>query len=383
MAKSAKGIDQELHQFVIALQYKPDVFRQNKNNPDIYVGDNKMPTNTEEPIAWNVRAVNEHYSGAQLEERLHQEFQAVFPKTDNEQQKEQVKAIIQNYNGLMRKAVTSKSRQRQRRAEDQQPTLQVSVSEGKALTLQNIQDKQGKLPIWRAEGPQPNWTIRVKQEPSASPKERFPAQLIFVDSKGATQAERVGYVSPESAIQHNLAQQLQRPGQKLSVSAPEVTMQVPWAQQNDTDLLFEQANRYIDSALAPPAGKEPAAHRQEIAIALWRQSDGRHIVMKQFPDILRDRLSRAPEIAVGRLQISREVAQRLIERSPHAIQFGKDTFPAKGSEAIAPSVSVLKPDGNRFLIGAVAARSIALPEGATYLAAFSRTRAARRWLICR
>ena len=370
MAKSAKGIDQELHKFVVALQYKPDVFRQNKNNPEIYVGDNKMPTNTEEPIAWNVRTVNEHYSGAQLEERLHQEFQAVFPKTDNEQQKEQTKAIIKNYNSLMRKAVTGKSRQRQRRAEDQQPTLQVSVSEGRVLTLQNIQDAQGQLPIWRADGPQPDWTIRVKQEPSASPKERFPAQLIFVDRKGTTQAERVGYVSPESAIQHNLAQQLQRPGQKLSVSALDVTMQVPWAQQNDTDLLFEQANRYIDSALAPPVGKEPAAHRQEMAIALWRQSDGRHIVMKQFPEILRDRLAQVPEIAVARLQISREIAQRLIERSPHVIQFGKDSFLVKGSEAILPSVSVLKPDGDRFLIGAVAARSIALREGTTYMAAF-------------
>ncbi|WP_121971616.1 hypothetical protein [Leptolyngbya sp. BC1307] len=198
-------------------------------------------------------------------------------------------------------------------------------------------------------------------------------QLIFVDSHGITQAERVGYVSPESAIQHSLAQQLQQPGQKLSISAPTVTSRVPWAQQNDTDLLFEEANRYIESAIAPPAGYAPAAHRQEMAVALWRQADGRHIVMKQFPDILSDRLAQVPEIQVGRLQVSAAAGQRLVEQSPHTIQFGKEAFMTKTGDSVTlPSVSVMQPDGGRFLIGAVAARSIALPAGSTYMAAFSR-----------
>ena len=373
MAKSARGIDTELHRFVVALQYKPDVLRQSKNSPEVYVGGKEMPTNTEEPIAWNVRAVNEHYSDAQLEERLHQEFQAIFPMADAKQQEWQAKAIIQSYNGLMAKAVKGKARHRQRRPEDQKPTLQVTVSDDRALTLQNIQDVKGNLPIWRADGPQPGWTIRVKQDHRASPKERFPAQLIFVDRHGITQAERVGYVLPESAIQHDLAQKFQQPGQKLSISAPTATSQVPWAQQNNTDLLFEEANRYIESALAPPAEKEPAAHRQEMAIALWRQSDGRHIVMKQFPNILSDRLAQVPEIQVGRLQVSAAASQRLIEQSPHTIQFGKHSFMTKAGDSVTlPSVSVMQPDGRQLLIGAVAARSIALPEGATYMAAFSK-----------
>ncbi len=278
MAKSAKGINEELHKFVVTLQYKPDIFRQSRKNAKMYVGGKEMPINTEEPIAWNVRAVNEHYRDARLEERLHREYQAIFPKTDNEQQKEQAKAIVRSYNGLIRIAMNSKGRQRQRRSEDQKPTLQITVSDGRTITLQNIQDAQGKLPIWRAEGPQPTWKIRVKQDFAARSDEQFPAQLIFIDSKGIIQAERIGYVSPESAIQHNLAQKLQRPDQKLSVSAPIVTMQVPWAQQNDTDMLFEEANRYLESAIAPPVGKDLGVHREEMAIALWRQADGRHIV---------------------------------------------------------------------------------------------------------
>ncbi|WP_121971122.1 hypothetical protein [Leptolyngbya sp. BC1307] len=168
MAKSAKGINEEMHKFVVALQYKQDDFRKSKNNPEVYVGGKEMPTNTEEPIAWNVQTVNEHYSDAQLEERLHQEFQSIFPMADTQQQEWQAKAIIQNYNSLMAKAIKGKARHRQRRPEDQKPTLQVTGSDSRALTLQNIQDAQGKLPIWRAEGLQPNWTVRVKQDHRAS-----------------------------------------------------------------------------------------------------------------------------------------------------------------------------------------------------------------------
>jgi hypothetical protein len=377
MAKSATGIDQELHKFVKALPYKPDVFRKNKNNPEIYVNGKAMPTNTVEPIALCIQAVNSQYSGAQLEECLHQEFQAIFPKTDDVQQQMQAQTIVRNYNGLIRQAVTGKGRQWQRRAEDRQPTLQATSANGRTIILQSIQDEQGKLPIWRAEGPQPNWTIRIKQEPEAIPNQQFPAQLIFTDSQGVTQAERLGYVSVESARQHNLAQRLQQPGEKISFTAPQVTMKVPWAQQNDTDLFYEEASRYLEQALTPPNGQAPDVYRQEIAIALWQRykdqaADGRHIVMKQLPDILRDRLSRVPEITVGRLQISGESIQRLIDKSPHTIQFGKDTFPSKAGDVLVPSISVLKPDGDGFLIGAVAARNIALPEGATYMASFSK-----------
>ena len=41
-----------------------------------------------------------------------------------------------------------------------------------------------------------------------------------------------------------------------------------------------------------------------------------------------------------------------------------------GDSVTLPSVSVLQPDGQRLLIGAVAGRNLALPAGATYMAAF-------------
>ena len=374
MAKSAKGIDEELHKFVVALQYKPDILRKNKNNPEVYVGGKEMPTNTEEPVAWGVQHVNASYSDAQLEERLHQEFQAVFPKATTKQQEWQTKAIIQNYNGLMAKAVKGKARLQQRRPEDRKPTLEISLSDGRQLTLHNIKDEQGTLPIWRAEGTQPDWIIRVSKDGRVkSATERFPAALSFVDGEGIARTQQVGYVSQTSALEHGLDQRLQQPGKTLSVSAPKVTSQVPWAQQNDTDMLFEEANRYIESAIAPPAGKDFAAHRQEMATSLWRQHSGRHIVMKQFPDVLGDRLRQVPEIQIGRLQVSSAVGQQLIEQNPHTVRFGKEAFLTKsGEEVVLPSASVMKSDGQPLLVGAVAARSVALPEGATYMAAFSK-----------
>ena len=78
-AKSAKGIDENLHNFVEALQYKQDDLRRSKNNPSIYVDGKVMPTSIDEPVSWGVQQVNKQYSGAQLQERENKFFQGVFP----------------------------------------------------------------------------------------------------------------------------------------------------------------------------------------------------------------------------------------------------------------------------------------------------------------
>ncbi len=371
-AKSARGIDTDLHNFVEALQYKKDDFRLNKNNPSIYVNGQEMPTSVDEPVSWGVQSVNEQYGSAVLQERKHEAFQAVFPKDVTDQQRQDTKTIIQTSSGLIAQVVETKARHRQRRPEDQKPTVEVTLSDDRRLSLQNIVDVQGKLPIWRADGQQPHWTLRIKQDNRADVKERFPAQLVFVDNQGVTQAERIGYVSPASAAQHQLSQKFQRFNQKLTISAPTVTTQVPWARQNDSKMLYAQRDQYLERSLAPPAGKDPQTHSQEMATALWRQSKGgRKLVMQEYPEVLRDRLQTVPEITLNRLQVSNEMKQALVERSPLIIQFSQDTFQVKDVETVLPSVSVLKPDGDRLLLGTPNTESLALPAGATYMAAFS------------
>ncbi|PZO18177.1 MAG: hypothetical protein DCF25_10125 [Leptolyngbya foveolarum] len=371
-AKSAKGIDEDLHNFVEALQYKKDDFRFNKNNPSIYVNGQEMPTSVDEPVSWGVQSVNEQYGGAVLQERKHEAFQAVFPKDVTDQQRQEAKSIISTSSGLIAQVMETKARHRQQRPEDQKPTVEVTLSDGRQLNLQNIADEQGKLPVWRVYGQQPDWTIRIKQDAKATEQKQFPAQLVFVDSEGVRQAERIGYVSPASAEQHQLSQKFQQHNQKLTISAPTVTTQVPWARQNDSKMLYAQRDQYLERSLAPPAGKDPQIHSQEMATALWRQSKGgRKLVMQEYPEVLRDRLQTVPEMTLNRLQVSSEVKQALVERSPLIIQFSQDTFQVKGVETVLPSVSVLKSDGDHLLLGTPNTESLALPAGATYMAAFS------------
>ena len=374
-AKSAKGIDENLHRFVEALQYKRDDFRRNKNNPSIYVNGKVMPTSIDEPVSWGVQQVNEQYSGAQLQERENKFFQGVFPMGEAPQQTQQAKTIIQTSSGLMKQAVENKARHRQRRSEDQRPTIQVATADGRQLALQNIEDAQGAFP-WRSDGPHPDWKISISKNYNAKKiGERFPAELRFVDAKGQVQTEPMGYVDRASAERFGLEERF-KTNKSLTIREPHLTMQVPWAQQNDSKMIYAQRDRYLEKSLAPPDGKDPQLHSQEMAIALWRQSKGgRKLMMQAYPEVLSDRLRNVPDIKVGRLQLSSEQAQRLAASSPHTIQFANDVFSAKDGDVTEPSISVLKANGDRYLIGAVSggsSPSISLPEAAIYMAAFSK-----------
>ena len=374
-AKSAKGIDENLHEFVKALQYKEDDLRRSKNNPSIYVNGKVMPTSIDEPVSWGVQQVNKQYSSAQLQERENKFFQGVFPMGEAPQQTQQAKTIIQTSSGLMKQAVENKARHRQRRSEDQSPTIQVATADGRQLAFQNVEDAQGAFP-WRSDGAHPDWKISISKNYNAKKTgERFPAELRFVDAQGQVQTEPIGYVDRASAERFGLEERF-KTNKSLTIREPHLTMQVPWAQQNDSKMIYAQRDRYLEKSLAPPDGKDPQLHSQEMAIALWRQSKGgRKLMMQEYPELLSDRLRNVPDIKVGRLQLSSEQAQRLAASSPHTIQFANDVFSAKDGDVTEPSISVLKANGDRYLIGAVSggsSPSISLPEAAIYTAAFTK-----------
>ncbi|MEL6353280.1 MAG: hypothetical protein AAFR58_16235 [Cyanobacteria bacterium J06627_28] len=375
-AKSARGINNDVHSFMQALRYKRDLFGQNKKNAAVYTrgddGPRKMPTSLSEPVSWGVERVNEQYAGAVLEERRNINFQGIFPKFQEPQKRLQTQAIVDTFSRLTGQAQDNKSRHRQRRSADQRPTVQAFSQDGKVLSFHSIPDAQGRFP-WRQEGPQPDWSIQITHNPKARTLDRrFSAALKFVDSQDNTQVEPMGYLDRATVESSNLEQRFQQTN-SLTVSGPHLTMQVPWAQQNDSEMLFAERDRYLENALAPPDEKEPQVHAQEMATALWWLSQGgRKVVMQRYPAELSARLAERPkEIVVGRLQISAEQMQRLVDKSPHTIQFHKDIFPSKDVPVVVPSVSVLNKTGKRFLIGGVATGAISLPKGATYMAAFS------------
>ena len=390
-AKSSRGIDEELHGFVMSLQYKPDELRQAKKDTSAYMDGAPMPTSTEEPIAWGVQLVNVQYSDVQLPERENDAYDALLPKADSKTRTVEVRGIALTHNKLVKDAVENKSRVRQRRSEDQQPTLLVTLPGGQRVELQNIEDKQGTLPIWRSpDGQSLAGTIRIKRDNSATAREQFPAQLVFVDGAGKTQAQRIGYVSPAAAKDSQLLQQLKN-NQMLTLDNPTVTTQVPWAQQHDTEMLYEIAAQYLERSLAPTDGIDPEAHHRSTAAALWQAAGdkgqkgignpGRNVVIKAYPDVFGEHLSRAPETTIGRLQVSDAVRQELIAQSPHTIQFATNDFVSKAkgvtSTVALPSVYVVKPDGDRLFVGAISSRQPALPEGATYMAHFSKNESDR------
>ena len=218
-AKSAKGIDENLHSFVEALQYKEDDLRRSKNNPSIYVNGKVMPTSIDEPVSWGVQQVNKQYSGAQLQERENKFFQGVFPMGEAPQQTQQAKTIIQTSSGLMKQAVENKARHRQRRSEDQRPTIQVATADDRQLAFQNVEDAQGAFP-WRSDGPHPDWKISISRNYNAKKTgERFPAELRFVDAKGQVQTESMGCVDRASAERFGLEERF-KTNKSLTIREP-------------------------------------------------------------------------------------------------------------------------------------------------------------------
>ena len=388
-AKSSRGIDEDLHGFVMALQYKSDELRQAKKDTSAYIDGAPMPTSTDEPIAEGVQLVNEQYSNVQLPERKNDAYDTLLPKADSKTRTVEMRGIALTHNKLVKDAAENRARVRQRRSADQKPTLLVTIPGGQRLELQNIEDKRGTLPIWRSPDGQPlAGTIRIKRDNSATARKQFPAQLVFVDSAGKTQAQRIGYVSPATAKDSQPLQQL-KSNEKLPLNNPAVTAQVPWAQQHDTEMLYEVAAQYLERSLAPPNGIDPETHHRLTAAALWQAAGkqgqkgignpGRNVVIKAYPDVFGEHLSRAPETTIGRLQVTPAMRQQLIEQNPHTIQFGTGKFEStttnngeKSTSVVElPTVQIVQPYGDHLVVGAISGRKLALPEGATYMAHLS------------
>ncbi len=366
-AKSAKGIDTDLHGFVRALQYKPDDFRKSRNSSRVYVDGKEMPTSVNETVSWGVQQVNEQYSGAVLKERKHEAFQAVFPKGETPQQRVQADTIIQTTNGLTGQAVESKSRHRQRRAEDQRPTIQVTTADGRQVRFQNVADAQGTFP-WRSEGAHPDWKITItKNDRAKSPSKRFPAELRFVDDQGSVRTEPIGYLDQGSVQRFGIEEKF-KTSKSLTINAPHLTMQVPWSQENDSKMLYAQREQYLERAFTPPEGTDPQVHSHDMALALWRQSKGgRKLAMQHFPEALNERL----QVFSTKLTQVENVAE-LVCDGPRTVRFTTHDYINTNQEQVERnSVSIAESTGEFRRLGYIANdHQRVLPYGNTFMASF-------------
>ncbi|EDX82666.1 hypothetical protein S7335_967 [Synechococcus sp. PCC 7335] len=366
-AKSAKGINTEVHDFMKALRYSEDHFRKHRKSTWLYKNGKGMPTNLEEPVSWGAELVNEQYDSAVLQERRNEAFQDLFPKGETPQQRRRADEIIQTSNHLTGQAKENKDRHRERRAEDHRPTVQVIAAGNRQLTLQNIDDTQGSFP-WRSEGAQPHWSIRITHNSEAKAAgKRFPAELRVVDAKGQRRTEPMGYVDAASAKRFKLEERFEK-SSSLVIQAPHLTTQVPWAQQNDSKLIYAQLDQYLDQAFAVPEGKDPQVHEKEQAVALWRKSvGGRNLVMQHFPEQLERQLQ-----SFSTLLSRVENSTALVADGPRTVQFATHEFINQKQQRVQrKSVSVAESTGEFQHLGYISnAVERVLPEGHTFMAAF-------------
>ena len=368
-AKSAVPIDEGTHRFVKALGYKEHELRKHQRDPDNYVGGKTLATNTQEPIGWGVEAVNQLYESvqaAQLPELRNEAYKDILPKTCTPQQQKRAQEITRTYNGLIGTWRATKDRLRERRPEDQQPSLAVRTPGGKQLTIQKLQDPIGGLPIWRAAGSQPDWKIHIRRNEQDKPGQTgFSAHLSFPGQDGTPKTKLLGYLSPASIDEHGpaIAAGIRANGQELTLSSPHVQIQAPFAQQNDADEMIARATEYLQAAVAQI---EPES-RAEFASSFWRDSNGMGIALKQFTEEICDRLKTVPEIKLTGLQQSVNEAGQ-ISPGECTARFSEYSYEKDGVTKTSPSIALIAADGSEQRFGALSNRSVHLPVGTTVTA---------------
>jgi hypothetical protein len=361
--KSARGIDENIHQLAQALAYKPHLLRQHHKDPKIYLHNTPMPTNTEEPIGWAVEQVNALYQTTLLPELENRSFRELFPKTCTPQQETAALQIAQTYNKLVKTAILDRERTQQKRPEDEQPTLTLTTPTHRQLTIQKLcdADPDGRSPIWRAEGHHPEWEIKLQRNGNYSDRhpERFSAQLTYIDDTGVPQQHLLGYITPESADQHKLAERL-RGKDMLTIRNPHLQLKPPYLLQNDGEEKLSQASEYLKAAIA----QIPDDERMAYASALWHRSEGMGVVLRGFTAEVCQQLQQQPAIALRGIQRPTNEAGQIPDGT-YQVRFSEYSYTSdfSGKGNISPSIAIVNPDGSEQQFGAISNESLRLPKG--------------------
>ncbi|MBD1854795.1 MULTISPECIES: hypothetical protein [Leptolyngbya] len=365
-AKNSKGIDESIQAFAKALAHKPHELRQHQKDSTIYTNGKLMPTNTQEPIGWGVEAINRLYEATQLVEYPNEAYRDLFPKNFTPEQEEKALAIVEAYNNLVKQAIETKERLRENRPEDQQPTLILtSPKTGKQLTLQRLCDvNPDDSPIWDANG-EINWQTLIQANPrvSKSNPEQFLVQRVLRAEDGTETRVPLGFVAPESAIEHQFEERL-RQHSRIPIANPIVQLRPPLALQSDAKEQLAKAAHYLQSAVA----EIPAEERMAYASAMWRQSTGMGIVLKAFTPEICQQLQTVPEITLTGIQRETNEAGRIPD-GEYTIRFSQYAYQTKDGEArTTQSVAIVEADGTEKQFGAIEPRSMRLPIGTTVTA---------------
>ena len=150
VAKSARGIDDDIHRLAKAVAYQEDHLRQSHKDHRVYTNGRTMPTNIDDPINWGVERANQLYEDSQLKELPNESFKDVFPKDYSPAQEQQAIPIAKQYNALNAQAAEARERLRGKDERDAQPTLMVQTPDGRQLQVEKLltSDPSQASPIW-------------------------------------------------------------------------------------------------------------------------------------------------------------------------------------------------------------------------------------------
>ncbi len=363
-AKSHKGIDEEIHKLAHALAYKPHHLRQHQKDGSVYLHDKTMPTNTEEPIGWGVEQANQLYQDSKLPELDNKTFRDLIPKSCTPAQEAAAVKLAQRYNDQIKAAVSARERLQQKRPEDEQPTLTIrSSTSEREITLQRLcsADPESRSPIWRAEGIQADWQIRLERNEQVNDwnPEKLIATLIYVDDTGIEQHQKIGYVSQNSVEKHQLEKLLAKQ-ESLTISAPRVKLNSAYGLQNDVQERFAKAAKELQEAIA----QIPQEERMAYASVLWHRSEGMGIVLRAFTSELCQQLQQLPEIELRGIQRpTNEVGQ--IPNGEYIVRFSEYSYVSDFSQRqnTSPSVAIVMADGSEKQFGAISDTSMRMPKG--------------------
>jgi len=359
-AKSHKGIDEEIHKLAHALAYKPHHLRQHQKDGKVYLHDMTLPTNTEEPIGWGVEQANQLYQDSKLPELDNKAFRDLIPKSCTPAQEATAVKLAQQYNDQIKAAVSARERLQQKRSEDEQPTLTIrSSTSEREVTLQRLcsADPESRSPIWRAEGIQADWQIRLERNEKINDwnPEKLTAMLIYVDDAGIEQHQKIGYVSQKSVEKHHL-EKLVAKQDSLTISAPSVKLNSAYTLKNDVDELFAKASKELQEAIA----QIPQEERMAYASVLWHRSEGMGIVLRAFTPELCQQLQQLPEMELRGIQRSiNEVGS--IPDGEYTVRFSQKSFSEQQNPS--PSVAIVMADGSEKQFGAISNTSMRMPQG--------------------
>jgi hypothetical protein len=388
VAKSQRGIDEDVQNLARALAYKDHALREHKQDPTIYKDGNLMPTNTQEPIGWGVEQANHLYDAHRLMENPHAVYYPLLPNIATHEQQQRAKAIADGFNALQQQGVAEKQIDKSR--VNQQPTVVVKTPQGQELTIQRTCDPpdQDRSPLWDAQdGCQPDWTLTiVPHQPDPWNPEPWAVWLQV----GATQVGEtprrwpIGYVAAaglpdglQAELQNTPVENLKQSKIFAVIHQPEIQIQPPLVEQPPSGESFAQARSFLAAKVAALA----PAERPVMAGYLWHHAEYISAAIAGFqPEIITALESaQQPHLKLTGLQhnidlatfdcsqsyqiklvgemgtitsnqADRPVKQRQPERSP--------TVPIEKITAY-----ILQPDGQPQKIGVIPNDGLRLPSG--------------------